>query len=759
VLVLVLGLLAGALHAELYADEARPVADPAIREPAVDGGRRAAIAGTVRDQASGAPLAVAAVVLVEAHQSALTSEDGTFRFADLAPGTYTVRISRVGYKETEVVLALAAGEERPLAVVLAARIRTLDPVTVEGEGGAGESKADKPVQLSGAELDAELGRTLADTIDDAPGLAQRSMGPAPARPVLRGLGGNRLLILEDGDPTGDLSATAPDHAVVIDPITSHEVEVVRGPASVRYGSSTLAGVINVERGYAPDRLPASLQGTAAVQGESVNRGGSGSGELAIPLGPLALRADGSVRRAGDILTPAGTLHNTPIDVWSTSIGGSWFRPRGHMGVAFSLYDAEYGVPGGFLGGHPNGVDIEADRRHFEAMGERALGSGTSFLERLEVRGAHSRYFHRELESSGVCGVSFGLLTTTGSALLRFRGPGGSRGFAGFDAEHRDYANGCLSFIPPTTERTLAGFAYDEVEVGRFRFAGSLRMDDRAVEPAEPDSNKAGLIRRRSFGGVSGGFMVSGHITPTWGASASIMRSFHPPAIEELFSDGPHLAAYSYEVGNADLDAETGTGLEFGIQHAGERRRIEATVFRNAFPGYIFPTNTGELEYGPGETGVLARYQFAGRDAIMTGVELALEWDLTSALTVGGAMAAVRGQLEDGAGEPLPSMPPLQGNLFARLERGSWAFQGRLRMADEQDRVGEFEEPTAGYAVLDARISYRLIRPSSVQGVVLSIENLTDAEYRNHLSRLRSIMPEPGINMRLFYRMTFGGGGL
>ncbi len=300
----------------------------------------------------------------------------------------------------------------------------------------------------------------------------------------------------------------------------------------------------------------ALQGTAAVQGESVNRGGSGAGSSPSRLAPwrcaptaaCGVPATSSLRRERSATRPStpGARRSAgagfvPAAMWashSTSMTQSTECP------AASSADTRTASMSRRIG--------DTWRPPASAHSGAGRASSTGWKSRALTR----RYFHRELESSGVCGVSFGLLTTSGTALLRFRGPAGSRGFAGFVGEHRDYANGCLSFIPPTTERTLAGFAYDEVEVGRFRFAGSLRMDDRVVEPAEPDSNKAGLIRRRSFGGVSGGFMVSGPITPTWGASASIMRSFHPPAIEELFSDGPHLAAYSYEVGNADLDAET-----------------------------------------------------------------------------------------------------------------------------------------------------------------------------------------------------------
>ncbi len=719
----------------------------------------AALAGVVRDSVNSSPLAGAAVTVVEPGRSALTGEDGAFRFPDLPPVEITLRVSRVGYLPHERRLSLASGESPTIAILLTRDVRMLEPVTVEGHEHKDEM-ARTPIALSGEELDAERGRTLADTIDDAPGLAQRSMGPAPARPVMRGLGGERLLILEDGAPTGDLSATAPDHAVVIDPMTSREVRVLRGPAAVRYGSSVLAGVIDVERGYVPRRMPGRIQGSTAIQGESVNNGGTAAAEILAPAGPVAIRLDGSTRRSGDISTPGGTLANSAIRSWTASAGASWIRPRQLVGAAANLYESDYGIPGGFLGGHTNGVDIEADRRHLDLDYEHDFHSSSPGhrLDRFAAKGTYSRYFHRELESSGVCGISFGLLTLNGMGVLQFSGLGpGGRGYTGASIEHRNYATGCLSFIPETDELTLAGFAYNSMTRGPWSLGLSLRVDNREVTPAAPDSNKAGLIRQRGFTGFSGGLDIERRITESLGATFTVMRSFHPPGIEELFSDGPHLAAYSYEVGNADLGEETGTGLELALRKDDDQRSFQLSVFRNAISSFIYATNTGELEYGPGEEGFLARYQYVGRDAVLYGGELSAEWQLIPAFRLGSVLSYVRGELRDRDGGSLPSIPPLSGNAYGRYKSGPWSGEARLRAAAPQDRVGEFEDPTAGYVVFDTLVQYRILARGTVQSMMLSVENLADTEYRNHLSRIRSIMPEPGRNIRLFYRMTFGPG--
>ena len=206
------------------------------------------------------------------------------------------------------------------------------------------------------------------------------MGPAPARPVLRGLSGDRLLVLEDGERTGDLSATSSDHAVAIEPMTTERIEVVRGPGTMLYGSNALGGVVNVVRGYVPAEQPQGRNGSFTWQAESVTGGLSAGLAFEQPLGPLAMRFDSSLRNAGDVSTPRGPLANTDIRTGNGSLGVSLVRPWGHLGVSGSLYDSEYGIPPDPEGGHPLGISILLERQHLESRAEFwpfRTGSGSS----------------------------------------------------------------------------------------------------------------------------------------------------------------------------------------------------------------------------------------------------------------------------------------------------------------------------------------------------------------------------------------------
>jgi iron complex outermembrane receptor protein len=450
-------------------------------------------------------------------------------------------------------------------------------------------------------------------------------------------------------------------------------------------------------------------------------------------------------------TPTGRINNTEVETQVATVGLSRVGQRGFLGISGSLYFSDYGIPGGFLGGHANGVQIRLDHRQVEARSEYRLGNRR--IEGLEISAAHSRYYHEEIESNDACGVSFGLLETEGSVRTHLNaGSVGSMTIA-LSGDHRDLANGCLSFLPKTTERTLSAALVDRRPIAGWALMGAARFDQRDVRPSQHEANKAGLVRDRSFQGLSGGFGVTRALGGAVSLSMTAMSAFHPHAIEELFSDGPHLAAYSYEVGNADLDPERGFGLEVAIDAKRSNAGLRLAAYRNAIDNYIQPVNTGELEYGPGDAGFLPRYQYSGRDALFLGGEAEGHVVVSRNVDLTINVGAVRGS-DRGTGSPLPFVAPITGRVALRRAGPPWSFGLAARAAARQDRLGEFEEPMAGYVVLDATLGWTRSSTSWLQNLVLRIENITDAEYRNHLSRIKSIHPEAGRNVALLYMMQF-----
>ncbi|NNE69098.1 MAG: TonB-dependent receptor [Rhodothermales bacterium] len=714
--------------------------------PEVAHAQSSVIVGRVESAATGEPVEFAQILVQEAHRSTSSDERGSFLLRHMPSGAFTLQAYRIGFFPLEIPIVLVPDDT--LRLTLRMRDSLIESAEVIVEGDRDGTQTVEPLsELEGSRLRQHLGTTIAETLSQEPGLSMRSMGPAPARPVLRGLGGERLLVLEDGGRTGDLSATSSDHALVIDPITADRIEIVRGPAALIYGSNTLGGAVNVVRDYVPTTLPDRLHLTISGQGQSVSRGLAGGAVVKAPIGNNAVfRADGTYRTADDVNTPDGRLGNTALDTGTGSVGASIVRPWGYAGVSGSLYDSGYGIPGGFVGAHPDGVSIEMNRRHLRTRAEWV--NPLRGIRHLDIRGSYSRYFHQEFESNGLVGIEYGLLTYDATAIAHTRGSGRlEEGAAGFWVEYRDYASGGFSSTPPTTEWSMAGFGYQEVDLGPTLLAVGARYDVRRVAPSREFESDIGMVRARDFGGVSASASLQWPVTTGMTLGATAMRSIRLPGIEELYSDGPHLAAYSFEVGNPDLGVEVGTGLELSSRWEGQRLSGSAAAYVNWFSGYIFPQNTGEIN-----TRIyLPIFQYAGADARMEGAEASLTARLSDAWSLSGNASYVRGTLTE-LDQPIPWTPPFQHSVSVRYEQRALTVGASLRGSSGQERLSEFEEPTDGYLVPDLFGEYILTTSGTLQTITLAIDNVTNTVYRDHLSRVKSIMPEPGRNVRLVYRV-------
>jgi len=707
------------------------------------------IEGAVRDVASGAPLAGALVSVVDARQGATTHGDGSFHIAGLAPGVHTIRVERLGYRTQTLEVST---EEGGALLVIELEPSPLDISGLVVTGGVVEraaAEALRPVNvLSGQDLQRRLQGTVAATLQSEPGVAVTSMGPATARPVIRGLSGDRVLMLEDGSRSGDMSSTGSDHASALDPSSARRIEVVRGPASILYGSNALGGVINVIRDEVPSDVPHHPTGAVTVQGQSVTDALGGSAHLRFGLTdhiPLRLELGG--RTSGDLRTPMGALSNTEVETWNVGAGAAWVEERGHLGGAVQAYRNHYGIPGGFVGGHEEGVRIEMERVSSRADG-RLEGEWGPFRS-VDVDAAYTWYRHLEIEPPNIIGTFFKLQTTSGDVLARHEAWGPfSNGAVGARASLEDFNFAGGLSTPDTRRTTLAAYVFEEVDLDPIRLEAGLRYDWARANPSEDDPDSPiGVIRDRTFHAASGSLGLLYDLGGGLATGASVSRAFRTPDVNELYSEGPHLAAYAFEIGNPSLENEVGTGIDVFARVERERVSAELTGFRNAISGFIYPSETGDTSRTN-----LPIYQFRGDDAVLTGFEGRLDWSVVGHLTFHGTLSYVEGVRDDDI--PLPLIPPLQGRLGLEYEHPRWFVRGETSLAARQDRIDEFETETPGYAVLDASAGLRVTVRGLLHVITVSADNLTDREYRNHLSRVKEIMPEAGRGLSVTYRVVF-----
>lgn len=742
--------------------------------------RLGSVHGRVLDLSTQEVVPGAYVRLREMGRNELSHADGTFHFEGLNAGTYTVVAQRLGYAPGEAKVVLAPGETVQVVVQLRSSALEIAGIVVTGTGR--ERRADETYRpttvLSDAELRRHLEGSVAATLSHVPGISQQYNGPAASQPVVRGMGGDRVLVLEDGQRTGDMATTGGDHAVTIDPLTAKRLEVVRGPASLLYGSNALGGVINVIREEVPRSLPERITGMASVQGESVNRGLAGGGSVALPLGRVSLRTELGGRAAGDTRTPEGVLESSQVGGAHGGVGAGLVTGWGHIGAAFRLGILDYGVPGQFAGqaipgAHEGGITIETLRHTGRVEVQHHSGLGP--FRSVELESGYAHYQHDEIEGrlqtgQPVVGARFDQLSGTGSLVLRHQHdlhPLLSEGAIGVSMRGRDLrASGGFTGSRDAREWSFAGYVFEEMGFRPLRVQVGARYDQTHLQPLDTRPIVFGEdempVRAREFEAFSGSVAVLSEVWTGWTAGVSVARAFRTPSVEELFSNGPHLADFSYNVGNPELAAEFGAGVDVFVRVSRPGLRAEMTAYRNSVDNYIYYMPTGDLDPRFSRYPV---FQARGDDALFQGVEGRVQWETVPGLVLDGTAAYVRASRRR-EHEPLPSIPPLNGRLETRYEAAGYFVQASWRAAAEQRRVPaaivatEGDEPfqpqlpTPGHSLLDLGGGFRWVSGGRLHTLTLQIDNLLDTAWRDHLSRLKEVAPQPGRNVRALYRVQF-----
>lgn len=719
--------------------------------------------GVVTDAETGDPVPFVYVHLEEIERVTNGNRDGFFQFQNIPGGEYTVAVHRIGYKDYHRKIEIIAGEKTIIEVQIEPVSYTSEEITVTGEQerGVGAHLEHASIKISGEALRRNLGTTLSETLLNEAGFSERSLGSVSGRPVIRGLGDERVLILQDGNRSGDVSSQSADHAVSIDPGGAEEIEIARGPAALAYGANAIGGVVNVVSNQIPNSLPTSVFGEASLQGQSVNNESSASVDFTIPVDKFAVHADINGRTGGDFSSPGGNITNSGLLNTHSTVGTSYIGSKGYAGASASMYLSDYGIPPDPLGGHPNGVDIEMRKYQFDIRAQRSLNH--SVFRLAEVRYSFVNYNHKEIESSGALGTEFGKLTGTLSMKAQNRDWFiFSEGSAGLWSEIQDYAvRGART--PDANQYGGAAYIVQEGDAGKLHYEFGGRLEYVISSPKqERRSARIGEIRQREFLGLATSASASYNFANNLYLGSTFMHSFRSPSLEELFSEGPHLAAYSFEIGNPDLDPERGVGLELFLRYKSDRFSTETAVYQNRFGNYLYARDTGEQSITDPS---LNNFQFVGENALFRGVELSSEVQITNRVKFGGTFSYTRAERDLSESEqeirntnddttPLPMIPPLNGSFFVEYSNRAFTANTRFVVSDKQTRLGEFETRTDAYELLNASVQYRFSTDRLLHTLSLSGKNLLNTTYRNHLSRIKEVFPAPGRNISLLYKAYF-----
>ncbi len=713
------------------------------------------ITGNISDSETGIAVSFSYIHLEELNRTTTSNREGYFELRNIPSGDYTLSIHRIGYKtqkrEVELLNTIS------LDISLTPTILSTETIEIIASNNelTGSNIEHVSQTLSGTSLRRDLGSTLANTLGNLPGIDQRSLSNTPTRPVIRGLGDERVIILEDGLSTGDVSDQSPDHSVSVDPIASAEIEIAKGAAALQYGANAIGGIVNVVNNLISTTRPNSITGSATLGGESVNTSGSGAVNLSLPFNNFVLNTHLNGRIGGNTNTPDGTIDNTEFATTNSSIGLSYVQDWGYIGVSFGTYLSNYGIPPDPRG-HPDGVDLEMEKFNYAIKGEYLFRD--SFLKTIEADFSLNNYFHAEFETPTSIGTEFGLVTAVAQVNFNHGSLGILKnGKFGLAAETEDYSVFGAS-TPDANSYRLGAYVIENMQFDALNIEAGLRYDYVLNKPVEedPDSD-IGFIKAKDYHAISSSVNAWYELGKGFSIGTVLLHSFRAPSLEELYSEGPHLAVFTFEIGNPNLEPERGLAKEIFTRWQGDASTFQLALFHNGFSNFIYAENTGmQNPRFPG----LDNYQFTGTEARLYGFEVAGESKITNSLVAEASASLTIGEqdttsvLGETGVQPLPLIPPLKANLSLKYVKGGFEVGSRVILASKQDRTGAFEDETDGYVLTNLFSQYRFSSNKLLHTFSFGITNLFDVEYRNHLSLIKDLHFEPGRNFTLLYRVYF-----
>jgi len=654
------------------------------------------------------------------------------------------------------------------------------------------------------ELQRAPASTLGDLLFSKPGVTGSSYAPgAASRPIVRGLDNYRVRIQENGVGASGVSELGEDHGVPLDPLGANQVEVVRGPAALRWGSQAIGGVVNVTNNRIPDKPPcddvarfrdagcARVETRAAVS--TVDSALENATMLDAGHGNFLVHADVTGRRASDYRIPAypylyppdppppvygGRQPNSAMRMGAASLGATYLFEAGYVGFSVAQFGSRYHIPGI----EPAAADTRIDMRQTRIAGKGEAHPQSAYVETIRFWVGLTDYKHDELgNEDGVDGVQQTFTDKELEARVETQLKPIALPFAtlktsfGFQGTHQSLtapgADGGL--FDPNRTKSVAGFLFNEFvfnEAQRLQLAG--RIEHAQVTGSTPDhlvDPTLAVPRNRHFTPVSGAIGFLQNLPEQMVASLTAQYVERAPRAPELLSRGPHDATGTFDVGNPNLGVETAKTVELGLRRAVGPLRFEASLFYTRFDGFIFRNLTGqncettfESCTPSGEGGDLAQALYTQRNAVFRGGEFQSQFD---AAEIAGGTFGVENQFDvvrasfTGGGN-VPRIPPVRlgGGFFWR--DANWLARINLLHAFAQNNIAETgETPTKGYDLLKAEVSYRMVfAPGGPVGREMTIgvagNNLLNQDIRNSVSYRKDQAPMPGANIRVFANILF-----
>ncbi len=692
--------------------------------------------GTITYATNGNPLHNVVVTITQLRRTAETDEQGKYSFDNLPAGTYTVLAHNEGFPDVAQKITVTAGGATTLDFSMQITgVREQVTVTATGSEQATFDAVESVSTVASTQILEQATSSLGEALEKQTGVAKRSFGPGSSRPVVRGFDGDRVLVLEDGVRTGSVGSQSGDHGEPLDVLSVERLEVVRGPATLLYGSNAIGGVVNAVSGR-DETKHQGARGYFSTFGGSNNNTAGVSGSLEYGRGPWLVWGNGTGQRTGNFNTPLGRVENSQFRNGNGGGGVGYYAGQGFFNAGYNYDNRRYGIPGS-----EDEQPVLALRRH-NLRFNGGLRDLDSFITGAKFAVNYTNYHHDELDE-GAIATSFDNKTTSYRATFDQKRTGRWAGTFGAEGYHRNYSSvGAEALIPgKVTVNSFSAFTLQEYggERAKLQFGG--RIENNRYRPTDASRPN------RSFTGFSGG---AGARFGLWKDGAFVVNYTHAeraPALEELYNDGPHPGNLTFEIGDPTLKREKSNGLEFSLRHSAARVRLEGNLFYYRLSNFIFLAPTGDEEDG------LPVANYIQADSRYLGAEANLEIQARNNLWFNAGLDYVNAELRNSR-TPLPRIPPFRARLGLDYRYQGLSIRPEVAFSDKQDRVFTNETPTAGYGIFNLTTSYTLARPHYAHIFSANFFNLSDKLYRNHLSFVKETVPEIGRGVRFSYTVRF-----
>ena len=700
-----------------------------------------------------APVPFITLMIENTNIGVSTDENGEFQLNNLPIESSRILVRGMGYQTTRMEIDPNNMEDLYLEIIVPPSIYTLNEVIFTASPTASGFRYQSDLSFVGEELQKRSEVSFGEMLDGEPGIAMRSLGSAPARPVIRGMDGDRILILEHGERMGDVSESGAGHSLTMDPLSANRLEVVKGPASLMYGSSALGGVINLMTSDIPEDWDMGSTGILSAQGATVNNMGAGFARYTMGMQNHAFTGRFAYRNSGNIATPEGKMPGTYMNNYDAATGFGIQRENVSGGISLSLNSQTYGLPE-HLDDPYEQVEVRQQRY---GMNGRFNFDRTGFFDKAQLRFNASILRQEEFEMEWEDGrwdedVELYHHKNAFSSTLTLQHVPFSifdRGAIGLNIHGHNLDIGGDEAYTPGENRLNAGiFIYQEVPLsGKVRMQAGTRLD---IQHTGAIANEVfpDVDQTRNAANFTGSLGINYRPLNGLEIGGQFARSHRNPMVEELFANGPHLCSGVYELGSTDLKDEIGHGGDLFVNWGNQFIQFEVSTFLNLFDNFIIFQPTGDIDTASN----LPIFEYTGDKARFYGGEFSMNINPINSLKFGISMDYVNARRNSDSREYLPFIPPFRFRAETEYDFGLGWVSARVRSAATQNRVAPEEDATDGYTLLGMAAGFR-INSLGNHVIILRGDNILNTKYRDHLSRVEDRhFSMPGRNINLAYRL-------